>query len=151
MGPLLVTLLANIEFCTFTTLTSFLPLYQTQVMFLALLWFCHRRFSSTCLRIYRVDPGPSFYAVFPRFFLPKRTVPFQSGDVKLKDGIFYIAGKKVYTGGGFFKSYYHIEEMLNSCSKWFIHSLKWYICLIFLYDQVHCMVPSLWSKGCVVN
>jgi len=83
------------------------------VMFLALLWFCHRRFSSTCLRIYRVDPGPSFYAVFPRFFLPKRTVPFQSGDVKLKDGIFYIAGKKVYTGGRFFKSYYHIEEMLN--------------------------------------
>jgi len=83
------------------------------VIFLAFLLFAQRRLSSACQRIYRLEPN-TYFAVFPRYFFPKKVKEFRGGEVTLKDGVFQLEGRRMYCGGRFFKSYDHIEKMLKS-------------------------------------
>ena len=83
--------------------------------------------SRTCQRIYHIAPD-KYYAVFARYFFPKKVIEFQIGDVQVIKGVFYFvtpqtlefntknkisAGRKMYCGGMYFKSFYEIDKMLN--------------------------------------
>jgi len=83
------------------------------VSFLLVFLFIQRRMSAFCQRIYLLEPD-IYFAVFPRYFLPKRVIQYRVGEVTLKNGVLILPGeKKMYCSRKYFASYDVLAKMLN--------------------------------------
>lgn len=83
------------------------------VSFLLVVLFTQRRMSAFCQRIYLLEPE-TYFAVFPRYFLPQRVVQYRAGEVTLRRGVFFLPGqKKMHCNRIYFPSDDHIVKMLK--------------------------------------